>query len=173
VERRQKMHRIVLLQILLLLVVLSLSFAACRATGEGATASVPTSTPEATAESTRITDATAPATHVWKQPTTIIKTQDTPAAATATPASADDKTIARGKGIYEKRECGQCHGDDAEGVPDKGAKLAGTSLTEVEFKDILRTGGKGELGNEHIYGITAISESGISAVYAFLQSLED
>jgi len=167
------MRRTVLLQILILLVVLSLSLVACRAKGGGATESVTTSTPGVTAETTRITDATAPATHVWKQPTTIIKTQDTPAAATATPASADEETIARGKGIYERRECGQCHGDNAEGVPDKGAKLAGTSLTEVEFKDILRTGGKGELGNEHIYGITAISESGISAVYAFLQSIEE
>jgi mono/diheme cytochrome c family protein len=167
------MRRTALLQIPILLVVLSLGLVACRAQGGGATASVTTSTPEATVEITRITDASPPATHVWKQPTTIIKTQDTPAAATATPASADDKLIARGQGIYERRECGQCHGDNAEGVPDKGARLAGTSLTEAEFKDVLRTGGKGELGNEHIYGITAISESGISAVYAFLQSIGD
>lgn len=167
------MRRTVLLQILVLLVVLSLGFAACRPTGKGATASLTTSAPEATVESTRVTDATAPATHVWKQPTTIIKTQNTPAAATATPASADDKLVTRGKGLFEKKECGQCHGENAEGVPDKGAKLAGTSLTEAEFKDILRTGAKGELGNEHIFGITAISESGISAVYAFLQSLGD
>ena len=167
------MRRTVSLQILILLVVPSLGFAACRTTGGEGTASVMTSTPEPTVESTRITDAEAPATHVWKQPTTIIKTQETPAAATATPASADDKIIARGRGIYEKRECGQCHGVNAEGVPDKGAKLAGTSLTEAEFKDILRTGAKGELGNEHIYGTSAISESGISTVYAFLQSLGD
>lgn len=165
------MRRTALLQILVLLVVLSLSFVACRAQGGGATASVTTSTPGATAESTRITDASPPATHVWKQPTTIIKTHDTPAAATATPAFADEEMIARGKGIYERRECGQCHGDNAEGVPDKGSRLAGTSLTEAEFKDVLRTGGKGKLGNEHLYGITAISEAGISAVYAFLQSI--
>jgi mono/diheme cytochrome c family protein len=157
-----------------LLLILGLSFAACQGRSGGAADVVePATTERATEESTRITDATVPATHVWKQPTTIIKTDTTPTAATSTPASDDDKMIARGQGIYEKRECGQCHGDNAEGVPDKGAKLAGTSLTEAEFKDVLRTGAKGELGNEHIYGTSAISESGITAVYAFLQSLGD
>ena len=85
--------------------------------------------------------------------------------------TADEKLIARGQRSYEKLECAQCHGENAEGLPDKGATLAGTELTEAEFKDILRTGGKGELGNDHLYGTSAISESGIGALYAFLQSL--
>ena len=61
----------------------------------------------------------------------------------------------------------------AEGLPDKGSALAGTELTEAEFKDVLRTGGHGELGNEHLYGTSAISESGIGALYVYLQSLAE
>jgi hypothetical protein len=42
-----------------------------------------------------------------------------------------------------------------------------------EFEDILRTGGRGELGNDHLYGTSAITSSGIKAVHAYLQSLGD
>lgn len=171
------MRRTMSLQILLLLlVILSLGLAAgCGGGGGGGGGAAPaaTATPEekATAEEepTRITDVPPPATHVFEQPTTIIETKATPGATTATPASADAKLIERGKGIYEKKGCGECHGASGEGVSDKGPKLAGTSLTETELDDVLRTGGK--VGNEHIYGINAISRSGIKAVYAFLQSL--
>lgn len=146
-----------------------LGFAACKGTGRGAPDAGATLT--ATVQATLITDATPPATHVWKQPTTIIKSDITPTAtALATPA-ADSQMVERGKGIYEKNECGRCHGANGEGVAEKGARLARTLLTEAEFKDVLRTGGKGKLGNEHIFGTSAISESGITAVYAFLQSL--
>ena len=167
------MRRTVSLRILLLLailmVILSLGFAACKGRGGGATAPVATSTSEAKAEVTRITDVTPPARYVWEQPTTMIQTKATSAAATSTPASADAKMIERGKRLYEKKGCGGCHGASGEGISDKGAKLAGTSLTAAEFEDILRTGGK--VGNEHIFGISAISPSGIEAVYTFLQSL--
>jgi mono/diheme cytochrome c family protein len=146
-----------------------LGLVACKSASEG------TATPpgEATEEATRITDATVPATHEWKQPTSIIQIQDTPTGAPSTPASADDKTIARGKMLYEKNECHTCHGERAEGLPDKGAALAGTSLAVEEFEDILRTGARGRLGNDHLYGTSAITSSGIKAVHAYLQSLGD
>jgi len=166
------MRRIVLLLILPLLIVLGLGLVSCGTAGEQETVPEAAVTPEATEEVELITDATAPATHVWEQPTSIIEVKDTPSE-TATPAAVDNKLIARGKRSYEKLECGGCHGENAEGLPDKGAALAGTALTEAEFKDVLRTGGKGELGNEHLYGTSAISESGIGALYAFLQSLGD
>jgi mono/diheme cytochrome c family protein len=166
------MRRILVRLILPVLVVLGLALASCGTAGEQETGPVATDTLEATKEVELITDATAPATHVWEQPTSIIEVQETPAE-TATPASEDDKLIARGKRSYEKLECGGCHGENGEGFPDKGSALAGTELTEAEFKDILRTGGKGELGNEHLYGTSAISESGIGALYVFLQSLGD
>ena len=160
-----KTHRMVVLFLAVVLGLLSLG--ACRAAKEGSTAVATTQV----AEVTRITDASPPATYVWKQPTTIIKTEVAAETATPTPASDQDKLIARGKGLYEKLECNTCHGENGEGLSDKGAKLAGTSLTEEEFNDVLRTGGKGELGNEHLYGTSAISESGIQVVYLFLQSL--
>ena len=157
----------------LFLVLGLLGFAACKGAEDGPSEPGVTSTPQE--EATLITDATPEATHVWEQPTSVIKTDTTPtataAATTAATAAADDKFVARGQALYEKTECGSCHGANAEGMPDEGAKLAGTALTEAEFKDVLRTGGQGELGNDHLYGTSAISESGISAVYAFLQSL--
>jgi mono/diheme cytochrome c family protein len=162
------MRRTVLLLVLPLTIVLSLALASCQTADEQGTE--PASA--ATEEVELITDATAPATHVWEQPTSIIKVEETPAE-TPTPAGEEDKLVARGRRSYEKLECGGCHGENGEGLPDKGSALAGTELTEAEFRDILRTGGKGELGNEHLYGTSAISESGIGALYVFLQSLAE
>ncbi|MBN1580260.1 MAG: c-type cytochrome [Anaerolineae bacterium] len=161
------MRKTAKLTVVFLLLFLSLSgFAACKRAGNGGTPVEEKATP------TLITDATVPATHVWKQPTTIIEsTIAATVEATATPASDEAKLIERGKMIYAKIECNTCHGDNGEGLSDKGAKLAGTALTEAEFRDILRTGAKGELGNEHIFGTSVVSESGITAVYVFLQSL--
>jgi mono/diheme cytochrome c family protein len=169
VERKKRMRRTRLTFLLLILVLLSL--AACRGTASKATDAE--GTPIQKEEPTLITAATAEATHVWKQPTSIIKIQSTPTPASSTPVSADKELIERGKTLYEKNECNSCHGDSGEGLPDKGAKLAGTELSEDEFEDVLRTGKRGELGNDHLYGTSAITSSGIKAVYAFLQSLAD
>jgi len=152
-----------------LVLVLGLSLAACK--GKGRETAGPEATATSAVEPTRITDAKPPATHVWVQPTTLIEIKITPAAATPTPATADAETIERGRNLFEKKNCVSCHGANAEGMSGKGAKLAGTKLTEAEFEDILRTGGKGRLGNDHIFGPGAISPSGIEAVYAFLKSL--
>jgi len=169
------MRRITRIQVALVLVVfVSASIVACNRAGRTSTAPAVGVTSEATtAEATRITDATAPATHVWEQPTTMIKVKETLTVTPSTVDSADAKLVARGKGLYEKKGCNECHGDNAEGLPDKGSKLAGTELSEEEFEDILRTGGRGRLGNDHLYGTSAITSSGIRAIYAFLQSLVD
>ena len=169
VERKKTKRRTGLIFLLLVLGLLSL--AACRGAASKATDTEGTPIPKE--EPTLITDATAEATHVWKQPTSIIKIQDTPTPGPSTPASDDEKLIERGKMLYEKNECNSCHGDRGEGLPDKGAELAGTELSAEEFEDVLRTGGRGELGNDHLYGTSAITSSGIKAVYAFLQSLAD
>jgi mono/diheme cytochrome c family protein len=158
------------LLIVLALMLLGTWFVACGSAGGEAATPLAATTATATTEITRITDATPPATYVWKQPTTIIQIEDTPTPAAS--SSEDQKMIDRGKALYEKQECGNCHGQNAEGIDGKGSKLAATSLTEEEFRDVLRTGGQGELGNEHLYGTSAISESGITAIYMFLQSLE-
>jgi cytochrome c550 len=111
--------------------------------------------------------ATPLTTHVFKQPTTIIK--EVAAEKAETPeASAED--LSRGERSYTSKKCGDCHGAKGEGVDGKGKALAGTSLTEEEFTDLLRTGGG--LGNSHLYGTQAISPSGMEALYAFVKSFQ-
>lgn len=76
---------------------------------------------------------------------------------------------ARGQELYLTRKCAECHGDNAEGVPDKGSALAGTTLSEQEFTDLLRTGG--DVGPDHLFGPMTISPSGVTAIHAWLQAL--
>jgi len=82
-----------------------------------------------------------------------------------------DVNVSRGERIYANKKCGDCHGAQGEGVADKGKALAGTTLTNEEFDTVLRTGGQGELGPDHLYGQSAISPSGMTALYAFVASL--
>ncbi len=89
----------------------------------------------------------------------------------AADAGADAQKLERGANIFVNRKCAECHGEQAEGVPDKGSALAGTQLTDQEFDNILRTGGNGELGPDHLYGPSAISPGGVEALHAWLQSL--
>lgn len=115
---------------------------------------------------------------VFAMPTTMIT--PTPAeaapAATAETASTVAATVptpdlARGQTVYVNRKCGDCHGEQGEGVADKGSAIAGTTLSLQEFTEVLRTGGKGTLGNDHIFGTGAISPGGMTALHAWLQSL--
>jgi mono/diheme cytochrome c family protein len=106
----------------------------------------------------------------FKQPTTMIQA-DAPAATEASVATlTPDADLTRGEGVYTNKECGSCHGSKGEGVEGKGKAVAGTPLTEEEFTDILRTGGKGLLGNAHLYGPQAISPSGMKTLYAYIKS---
>jgi mono/diheme cytochrome c family protein len=97
---------------------------------------------------------------------------ETVAVATATPEAATGPDLARGETVYRNRNCAECHGAAAEGVADKGNALAGTTLSEAEFNDIMRTGAQGRLGPSHNYGPSAISPGGMVALHAWLQSLE-
>jgi mono/diheme cytochrome c family protein len=106
-------------------------------------------------------------THVFKQPTTIIKEAAAEKVETPEAAAVD---LSRGERSYTSKKCGDCHGAKGEGVEGKGKALAGTSLTEEEFTDILRTGGG--LGNSHLYGPQAISPSGMEVLYAFVKSFQ-
>ena len=83
----------------------------------------------------------------------------------------DAQSLERGAGIYANRKCAECHGAQGEGVADKGSALAGTELPLQEFENILRTGGNGELGPDHLYGQSAISPGGMKILHAWLQSL--
>lgn len=111
--------------------------------------------------------ATPLTTHVFKQPTTIIKEAAAEKVETPEAAAAD---LSRGERSYTSKACGDCHGVKGEGVEGKGKALAGTTLTEQEFTDVLRTGGS--IGNSHLYGTQAISPSGMEALYAFVKSFQ-
>lgn len=91
----------------------------------------------------------------------------------ATTTAVDEQVLQRGSKIYVNRKCFECHGEQGEGITDKGAKLAGTQLTLSEFTTVLRTGKNGEIGPDHIYGTSAISPGGLEALYAWLQSLAE
>lgn len=97
--------------------------------------------------------------------------QVTASTATTTTASAgtDPAALERGARSYERNGCAECHGAAGEGVAGQAAAIAGTTLSETEFTDVLRTGGG--LGNSHIFGPSDISPSGMSALYAYVQSL--
>lgn len=82
-----------------------------------------------------------------------------------------DASISRGGTIYKNKKCGDCHGPQGEGVTDKGKALAGTALTFQAFETVLRTGGQGALGPDHLYGQSSISPSGVNTLYAFVASL--
>jgi mono/diheme cytochrome c family protein len=103
-----------------------------------------------------------------KQPTTMIQAAGE---AKASVSPTEEVDLARGERIYTSQKCADCHGAQGEGVAGKAKALAGTSLNEEAFIDILRTGGKGELGNDHLYGPQAISPSGVKALYAYIKSL--
>lgn len=77
--------------------------------------------------------------------------------------------LTRGETAYIKNKCGDCHGAKGEGVTDKGGPVAGTTIAFAEFDKVLRTGGG--LGNTHIFGRSAVSPSGMEALYAYVQSL--
>jgi len=76
--------------------------------------------------------------------------------------------LSRGEAAYTKNKCGDCHGAKGEGVADKGNAIAGTTLSLEEFDAVLRTGGG--LGNSHIFGRSAVSPSGMEALYMYVRS---
>ena len=142
----------------LALVVLTLAGWSLFACGRGRT---PAAEPERLA-------ATPLPTLAFKQPTTMIQAA---AEVTGTVAPGGEVDLGRGESIYSSKDCAGCHGAAGEGVAGKGKALAGTTLSEQEFTDVLRTGGKGELGNDHLYGVQAISPSGVTVLYAYIKSL--
>lgn len=95
--------------------------------------------------------------------------QTTQSAQTTQTAAAAAPDLSRGEAAYTKNKCGDCHGAKGEGVADKGNAVAGTTLSLEEFDAVLRTGGG--LGNTHIFGRSAVSPSGMEALYAYVQAL--
>ena len=106
----------------------------------------------------------------FDQPTPVTDLKDASEADQQEDEEQDEETpdIATGEFIYGNR-CAECHGEGAAGT-DQASSLVGLTLSEDEFEDLIRTGG--ELGPDHLFGSTKISPDGLSAVYAYLTSLE-
>ncbi|NJN82656.1 MAG: cytochrome c [Caldilineaceae bacterium] len=85
-----------------------------------------------------------------------------------TPEPDGNPDLALGENGYG-RLCAECHGAAGEGVAGEGETIIGMTLEYGAFDDLLRTGGGN--GNEHIFGPTKISDDGIRALLAFVQSL--
>ena len=119
----------------------------------------------AEAASDRNVVATMPAAR-FDQPTPVTDMQE--ASEADKEEDEEEPDIANGEFVYGNR-CAECHGEGAAGT-DQAASLVGLTLSEDEFEDLIRTGG--ELGPDHLFGSTKISPDGLSAVYAYLTSLE-
>ena len=87
----------------------------------------------------------------------------------AADSAAANPDLERGARSYTKNKCGDCHGEQGEGIDGKGKAIAGTTLAPQEFDTLLRTGNG--LGAEHIFGPSAISPGGMTTLYAYVQSL--
>jgi len=133
---------------------LTLLLAACG----GKDASAPTAAPRAV---------TAFPTYEFVPPTSALIAATAATLPTVSNAR-DPEKVALGLGRYEALACGGCHGVDAKGTP-KGKSLVPTALTEAQFVDFLRTGGK--LGNDHLYSSNRLSDTGIKNLYLYIQSL--
>jgi len=92
-----------------------------------------------------------------------------PPAATAEPAGSGDPVA--GKTVYDNK-CASCHGAKGEGVEGKGKGIATWTMSASDFDDLLRTGAKGKLGNEHLYGPSQISPGGVENLFAYVVSLQ-
>ncbi len=101
-----------------------------------------------------------------QQGSAITATVSSEVAATATTAV----DLSRGTTVYTNR-CAACHGPQGQGVADKGGALQGKIASLSEFDTLLRTGGQGRLGPTHLFGPSAISGSGLEALYAYVQTL--
>lgn len=133
-------------------------------------AAEPTNTPAPTA-----TTFTFP-TYAFVQPTeppqvatAAAGTSSARATSSAQTIDLDPVAVERGQGRWEALECGTCHGENGEGTDD-GPALAGTTLTQEEFINFLRTGGT--IGNDHLYATDRLSQGGITNLYQYVLSLE-
>jgi len=69
-----------------------------------------------------------------------------------------------------KSKCAICHGDQGQGKPKMGAKLAGTAKSEAEIASLLSAGGGKKA--PHLKPINGFSAEQAKAVAAFVKSLK-
>lgn len=164
-------------QLALSVIIFTLLFllAACgggdEAASSASSASSGAAAPAATATPQPTVAATMPAgnfTAVGEQSVLTDTAKLTSTQASATTAGTVNLEV--GIRAYEKNKCADCHGAKGEGVEGQGKAIAGTTLSFADFDKVLRTGGG--LGNSHIFGRSAVSPTGMEALYAYVQSLK-
>jgi len=69
-----------------------------------------------------------------------------------------------------KTKCAVCHGDQGQGKPKLGAKLAGTTKSEAEIAALLSEGGGKKA--PHLKPISGFSAEQAKAVAAFVKTLK-
>ena len=153
--------------ILLAMMALMFMLGACGGSSSGGGSSAPAAT--------KVAVPTMPVAN-FAQPTTMIDVKASAGVTQTAPTGTPDATPTQaeldlGARLYQEKGCGDCHGAQAEGVSSKGSALAGTKLSASQFDDVMRTGDKGKLGVDHIYGPNAISPEGMRAIHAWLVSL--
>jgi len=71
---------------------------------------------------------------------------------------------------WYKTKCSVCHGDQGQGKPKLGAKLAGTAKSEAEIAKLLSEGGGTKA--PHLKPMSGFSAEQAKAVAAFVKSLK-
>jgi mono/diheme cytochrome c family protein len=115
-------------------------------------------------------------TYSFAQPT-VVPEFSTVAAATSTAASGtsissnglDPEKVAKGLDRYTKLQCASCHGENGEGVTDKGKALTDFAMSQDDFITFMRSGGS--VGRSHQYATNRLSDSGGKNLYEYLKSL--
>ncbi len=89
---------------------------------------------------------------------------------TASAAAADPATIATGKQLYD-RSCITCHGENLQGVPDRGVSLIGVGEAAAYFQ--LATGRMPAkaAGAQNPRAIPVFNDKEITAIAAYVQSM--
>ncbi len=80
----------------------------------------------------------------------------------------DPKLVDRGRGRFEALACGDCHGDNGEGI-DGDKSLLDFASSEDDFITFMRSGG--DLGTSHQFSTDRLSNSGSRNLYQYLVSI--
>lgn len=150
-------------------------FAACGDSNDSSSTSATTANDAQTSDTSAAADANAAPTMPAPQGNFAAVGEQSILTDTANLSQTTDSSTAAvdlsvGERAYTKNKCDSCHGAKGEGVADKGKAIAGTTLSFEDFDKQLRTGGG--LGNDHIFGRSAVSPKGMEALYAFVQGLK-
>ncbi len=154
---------------LVLLLVATLFLAACGGGGDNRESSEANDAETVEASGSSRTAPTMPVAQFAAVAADVDLTKVAESEAAGTPEP-DEPDMALGADAYA-RLCADCHGDVGQGVADKGETVVGMELDAAAFLDLVRTGG--DYGNEHIFAPIKISDDGITALFAYVQTLSE